>query len=536
MGMGRRLGILVAAATALRLAWAAAMPVGHDEAYHALFPVHPDWSYFDHPPMLAVVTAVGMILGGGASEAPLWMLRAGFIALFAGSTVLLSRITAREYGPKAGVLAALVLNLSAYHSLAAGAFLLPDGPLLFFWLLAVDRLLVAMEAPERNGRWLAVGLAWGGAMLSKYHAVLLPAGFVLYLLLTPGGWRLLKRSGPWLAMAVGGLCFTPVLYWNAARGWGSFAFQGGRAVGWTIRPESFLGFVGGPVAYLTPWIWAFLVLAGWRAIRGLRDTTRHTGYSESGVNPDRFFLAMSAPAILGFGVISVVRPILPHWPLIGFVMLMPMLGRDWAEVFALRPGRLARRVVILSGVLVVLSGVYASHARWGILQGREGRLLGFVPAKHDPTLETFGWDQVAQAVEARGVASAPKTFLFTRSWFGSGQLAFGLRGMEPEPSPVLCYRMGGAHAFADWSRPEDWVGWDGILVVPRSNSVEPQAFERWFTRIEPMAPVAVRRGGEVVRMMEVYRCVGQVRPFPFASEKPAALAARSRDEESKRAR
>ncbi len=536
MGMGRRLGILVAVATVLRLAWAVVMPAGHDEAYHALFPLHPDWSYFDHPPMLAVVTAVGMILGGGASEAPLWMLRAGFIALFAGSTILLARLTAREFGPRAGVLAAVALNLSAYHTVAAGAFLLPDGPLLFFWLLAVDRLIVAMERPDRVGGWLAVGLAWGGALLSKYHAVLLPSGFVLYLLWTPGAWRLLKRRGPWLALAVGGLCFTPVLYWNAARGWNSFAFQGGRAVGWTFRPDSLLGFIGGPAAYLTPWIWAFLLVAAWRAIRRVRAHVPATEPGESTLDADRFFLALAAPAILGFGVISCVRPILPHWPLIGFVMLMPLLGRDWAEAFADRPKRLARRVAVLSSVVVILAAVYAAHGRWGILQGRDGRLLGVLPLKHDPTLESYGWDQLAEAIVSRGVAPSPETFLFTSTWFGSGQLAFGLRGKEPVPSPVLCYRMGGAHSFADWSRPEDWIGWDGILVVPRSNSPEPQKFDRWFRRIEALEPVAIRRGGEVVRMMKLYRCVGQSRPFPFASEKGVAVAASRRDEEADRAR
>ena len=49
----RALFALIAASSALRLAWAASLGPGNDEAYHFLFAVHPDWSYFDHPPMLA---------------------------------------------------------------------------------------------------------------------------------------------------------------------------------------------------------------------------------------------------------------------------------------------------------------------------------------------------------------------------------------------------------------------------------------------------------------------------------------------------
>ena len=49
----------------LRLGWAASLGLGNDEAYHYLFTVHRDWSYFDHPPMLAVVGSLGLALAGG---------------------------------------------------------------------------------------------------------------------------------------------------------------------------------------------------------------------------------------------------------------------------------------------------------------------------------------------------------------------------------------------------------------------------------------------------------------------------------------
>ena len=154
----------------------------------------------------------------------------------------MARLTSRFYGPRAGFLAALALNLSAYYTAAAGTFALPDGPLLFFWLLTLDRLAVALDAPGRPWPWVAVGLAWGGALLSKYHAVFLPAGTLLYLLLEPSARPWLRRPGPYLAVVVGLLVFSPVIWWNATHEWISFAFQGGRALGAVrFRPETLAG-------------------------------------------------------------------------------------------------------------------------------------------------------------------------------------------------------------------------------------------------------------------------------------------------------
>ena len=130
-----------------------------------------------------VVESVGMTLLGQSPETVTSLgARLGFIALFAGSTWLMFRLTRRLFGREAGILAAFALNLSAYHTVAAGTFALPDGPLLFFWLLTMDRLAVALSASEKSEKatvaWVQVGLAWGLAMLSKSHAVFLPFGAV----------------------------------------------------------------------------------------------------------------------------------------------------------------------------------------------------------------------------------------------------------------------------------------------------------------------------------------------------------------------
>ena len=141
MPIKHSLGIMVVATALVRLLCACYLGLGNDEAYHSLYADHPSLGYYDHPPMMAWIEMAGLTLvGPGAST---WALRVGFIALFAGSTLLLTRLTVRYYGERAGFIAALAMNLTGYYGLAASMFALPDGPLLFFWLLSMDRLSIA---------------------------------------------------------------------------------------------------------------------------------------------------------------------------------------------------------------------------------------------------------------------------------------------------------------------------------------------------------------------------------------------------------
>jgi 4-amino-4-deoxy-L-arabinose transferase-like glycosyltransferase len=511
----RALWAVIAVSTALHLAWAAAIGPGNDEAYHYLFTVHRDWSYFDHPPMLAFVEALGVLAAGGTVSA--LSLRLGFVALFAGSTWLMARLTERFYGAKAGVFAALALNVTAYHGLAASTFALPDGPLLFFWLLTLERLAAAVESPGgKLGPWVGVGLAWGGALLSKYHAVFLPAGALLYVVLDREARRWLRRPGPYVAVALGALLFTPVLWWNATHHWASFLFQGGRALGaLRFQPQTLAFYLLGQAAYLCPWIWLRLVNVLVR--RGARL------YEDA---HDRFLVCQAVVPLALFTAVASIREVLPHWTLVGFLALFPMLGRLWAGAWDQAPGPLARRLGLMAAVPVLVGLLAVVEARTGLLQkGRPGG-LGLLNVTSDPTVELVGWEQIGAELKRRGLLDRPGTFLFTRMWYHSGHLGFAVRGSS---TPVLCYNPFDARSFAFWSRPGDWVGDDGILVAVNDRFNEADVYARWFERVEPLGTFDVTRAGVPVRKVSLFRCVRQTRPFPFDRLKPRGEVARRDD-------
>jgi 4-amino-4-deoxy-L-arabinose transferase-like glycosyltransferase len=507
------LWILIAGSALIRLTYAVNLGLGNDEAYHFLYAIHPALSYFDHPPMMAWVGMAGLTLPGAGTSA--WGLRLGFILLFAGSTRILARLTSRYYGDRAGFLAAFALNLTGYYGLAASTFALPDGPLLFFWLLTLDRLSVGLAGhdPRALRPWIAVGLAWGGAMLSKYHAVFIPLGGGLFILLSrPMRRRWLFRPGPYLALGLGLIVFSPVIIWNAHHGWVSFLFQGSRAVGsWLPRPDCLITALLAQAAYLLPWIWLPLVailLRQWRAWP--RITADH----------ERLWLCLAIVPMSIFTVVACFRPVLPHWGLIGLVSLFPILGRSWAARLEVDPRPWRRRLVAYAVLSMALIALTIVEFRSGWFQRGGDTPWGLLDARSDPTLDLFGWDQVAGRIRHLGLIDDSRTFVFTHYWYHSAQLAYALGGT----SPVLCYNADDSRGFAYWSRPEEWVGRDGVLVlVGDEPEIVAQYYARWFTHSERVSEFAVERHGKPVRRIRLYRCTRQRVAFPFRPSHAAQL-------------
>ena len=57
MNAGRALWAVIGISTVMRLIWATTLGAAVDEPYYFQYLQHFDWSYFDHPPMVAIVSA-----------------------------------------------------------------------------------------------------------------------------------------------------------------------------------------------------------------------------------------------------------------------------------------------------------------------------------------------------------------------------------------------------------------------------------------------------------------------------------------------
>src|SRR5579862_633733 len=372
--------LVIAAFTGARLALGPYVGLSVDESYAVVMSRHLAPSYFDHPPILFWLPGIAARLFGGEDA---FLVRLPFLILFMGTTWLLYRIGARLFGERAGLLTALLLNLVLFFSLNAATLILPDGPLLFFEAAAGLAAIEALSRPDDLSPFCLFGICAGLALLSKYHGVFLLAGVFAFLLTSPRHWGLLRRPGPYLALGIAILVFTPVLYWNATHAWASFRFQGGRAQ--PLDPENdtpFWGSLAGQAAWMLPWIWIPLLVVLVLALRkGPRDESRWL-LACLGAGPIVFFTAVTL-----FG-----RRGLPHWQAPGYFWLLPLLGAAVSE--RLNGRAFWTRAWLLGSVvaLPVLFLLVGAQARAGILGRRFPALL----ERGDPTIDLLSWRPVAR--------------------------------------------------------------------------------------------------------------------------------------------
>jgi hypothetical protein len=389
----------LAALTGLRLLIAATVPLSPDETYYWVWSRALAGGYLDHPPMVALWIRAGTTLTGSSALgirllAPLAAGVGSLLVWHAGERLLPGR--------QAGLIAACLLNATLVLGIGA-VMMTPDTPLLFFWVCA----LWAMSQLAVGGRpawWLAVGLFTGLAFDSKYTGAFLVLGTALWLLIAGRNW--LARPWPWLGGAVGLAASTPVLYWNAAHDWVSFAKQGGRLDEWRVgrSAQYLLELIAGQVGLATPLVFvlcvAGIVAAGrsaWRA----RDPAA------------TLLAAMTVPPVLVFLEHALGERVQGNWPAIvypaGVLAAAGLLhfrrrgehrtlaladGAPWRAVPAAeRPAMQERRIypaAILLGLAI--TGLVYLHATLGLLP---------IAIRYDPVaLQLAGWPDLVRQIES----------------------------------------------------------------------------------------------------------------------------------------
>jgi 4-amino-4-deoxy-L-arabinose transferase-like glycosyltransferase len=247
------------AVLAAHLVVSALAPLSEDEAYYRLWSLRPALGYFDHPPMIAWWIWLGrQVAGDTALGVRLLPCLAG--ALTAWLTFDLARVAG--FGERTATRAGVWLSATVLMGLA-GEMAVPDAPGTLFWTAA---LCCAFRAVRGHGAWwLAAGLAAGLACLSKYSALFLAPGVLIWLALTPDGRRQLLSPWPWLAAVVALAVFAPNIAWNASHGWMTFTKQFGRveATG-GFEPGYLAKLIFDQILLLNPLIAVFVGLAVWR--------------------------------------------------------------------------------------------------------------------------------------------------------------------------------------------------------------------------------------------------------------------------------
>ena len=475
--------LVILAATLARLVLAAGMGLGIDESYMVAAAHTFQLSYFDHPPIswwmeLGIQRLTGL-------HSP-FIVRLPFIAMFAATGGLMYGLTRRLFSPAAGLWAVIGLNISPVFSLAFGTWVLPDGPLDFFlvgaaWALA-RALGIArpeMEATPDADFWPLAGILIGLAMTSKYNAVLVMAGALLFMLVDARARRALATPGPWVACVLAAVVFSPVVIWNALNGWASFGYQGDRATGFGLHPLRPFAIWGGEALFVAPWI--FVPMAA-LMIGGLRGSDRRA----------RLLAWLGVVPVVLFSVIGLwsSRKILFHWAAPGYLMLFPLLG-DWvvrqAGTMRLWIGRAAKGTAAL---LVAAALFIALQVRFGIVPGFDSM---FPPGK-SPTLQAIDWTSFRTALNARGQFDQPGLALAALRWFDAGKIAYAVG-----PSMRMTVFEGDPHEFGVVTPPQSLIG-ENILIaaMPGSVAAIETRYAPRFRSITVEPPIDIVHDGHVL--------------------------------------
>ena len=457
----------------LRALAAMLLPLSADEAYYWLWSKHLEAGYYDHPPAIAFLIRAGTSLFG---DTPGGVRAAGVLLSLAATWFVWQSARSLLKNEARALLAALLFNLT----LMMGVELLAATPDLPSIVTAAAFLfcLARLQETEDGRWWLAAGVAAGLGLLSKYSALFLGAGALLWLLANPRGRAWLKTPWPWIGGLLALLVFLPNLIWEAGHQWETFVFQFGRVGHGHLTARYLLEFLGAEFGLATPCIFILGVCGLLRARRG----------------DDRFLLtALMLPAIAFFFIHALHERVQGNWPCFLFPAFAIMAADSWSAPASESPGWkrwVSIAAIPLAALMLLLVYLQA--------------LTGILPlGNRDPMARLLGVgfhaiaDSVADAARGGAVLT---TDYETTAW---------LRFYEPGLKVV---QVGETWRYPSAPAAENFSG--TLLYLVETRRDQSDTLRRYFSVVELASRLKISRKGTELSDYALMRLDGQKAPVP----------------------
>jgi len=217
------LGLIIVLSFILRIAFLGSSDLLVEEAYYWNYAKHLDFSYLDHPPMVALLIKISTSILG-ATE---FGVRIASVCCWLVTAFYSFKLT-ELFSKGSGLYAIMLLAILPFYFLHS-LIMTPDQPLTACWSAALYYLYRALVM-DKSSSWYAGGCSIGLGLLSKYTIILLGPSILLFLAIVPTKRYWFKRKEPYIAALIAIALFTPVIYWNATHEWASFIFQSTRRI------------------------------------------------------------------------------------------------------------------------------------------------------------------------------------------------------------------------------------------------------------------------------------------------------------------
>ncbi len=464
-----------------------ALELGVDEAYYYTYTQPMQWSYFDHPLMVAVMQWVSTLGLHWESEFSLRL----FPLLFGLLNPLIIFKIAEKIGDSTTAWWASILYLATlYGSVISGLFVLPDAPLSFFVLCAIYFSLQYIQNQNNRDLYLfSFFLAF--AIASKYQAFFVGLAFFVYLVKYRREAFLSIHT--YLAGLIAFIGFIPTLIWNAQHQWVNFTFHGNR-VGDASLFEFFPREVLGQILYQNPIVYILIIIAFVRLPKLKNQLPSDI----------LFYLKILAfPLWVTAIVNSIYTESLPHWSGISFI------GFILISAFILPKLNISKNWGYLSyGLLccILLLGFFEVQNGW--LSNSISKTKNIATkGKGDPTQDVFGWQQLERklrsSIQRHNINSE---LIVSHRWYPAGHLDYYV-GRRLNREVIAEGKLYETHQYAYKDNIKFWKKNKGnaIFIAQSNSSFRPEDFynKENFTT-QPIDTIYIERRNDTVRVHFVY--------------------------------
>ncbi|MFD2514801.1 ArnT family glycosyltransferase [Pontibacter locisalis] len=352
----------------IRLLTVQRMGLMPQDAYYYYYSEHLALSYYDHPPMIAYLLRLFTEIFSKDEV---------IIKLANAVTTVFSLVAfyflAKQFLPRHRAGSSLVLLGSTVMVTNLSLVSLPDVPLVLFWTLSLLLLHKAIHTGS-GFYWALAGITVGLSFNSKYTAVFLLLGLVLFLLLSSQHRKYVFSRQMLLLLIFLLLTVSPVVMWNLQNDWISFEFQSSNRMSsiaeLNLSPRFFFGNIGAQLLLLMPVLFVAMFVVFWKV--GKKAIVKRS-------MPDSdvlFLLCFFLPIVGFFFTLSSVYLVKSNWLMPAYIAAVVLIGIYLTE----RHVRYHLAVSVVLHVLLLVQVVFYP-----------------VPVKSDDTW--WGWDQLAAEVE-----------------------------------------------------------------------------------------------------------------------------------------
>jgi len=521
----RMAAAVVVAFAIIRGVIAFSMELGVDEAYYWFYSQDIKWTYFDHPPLVAIwirIFTANLLLQDIEG-----FIRLGSVVGCAISSWAIFQTCTAIHSAKAGLFGVCLYNASFYVVVTTGIFIMPDTPQMVFYTIALWTITQITKDEKNWIAWITFGVAAGLCIMSKVYGAFLWFGLGLFVLLKKREW--LSQPRIYVAALLTAVVASPILLWNIQHDFLMFRFHTNRFAGNESMLDliEFLREALQQLLYNNPVNVMLIVVALIAYLKG--DKTKELQHDALSIL--NFIALPLALLLLGLALFRDLT--LPHWSGQSYVALIPLA----AIYLASRTVTFVKKVLIGSlGSLLIFLGV------WQYLVHFEPALVAMGADKKN--LQT---DKAIIPRLAKGFISFQLMAESKNSWKPADEAFLQLYRQDPlsntldGKTPVICYDWGGAHIEYYFGHPNDipviGLGDPNELheylfsnaqrkgevnlntaycIVPADDSYDVQAkYTSYYHQIDKPSLISVKRKGKPDERFYVYRLRGWKQQLPM---------------------